>query len=44
MTVSVGIGAVRFDEAMLLVDLTDGQEISVPLEWYPKLQQAVAHR
>ena len=31
---------VRFDEASLVVDLMDGRTISVPLAWYPRLQQA----
>ena len=31
---------VRFDEDMLHVELSDGREISVPLEWFPKLRDA----
>ena len=31
---------VRFDEDMLHVQLLDGREISVPLEWFPKLRDA----
>ena len=41
-TVPVGITAVDFHEDMLCVQLTDGREVSVPLEWYPKLRQANA--
>lgn len=31
---------VRFDHEMMHVRLTDGREISVPLEWFPKLRDA----
>ncbi len=31
---------VRFDEEMLHVQLSDGREISVPLEWFPRLRSA----
>ena len=31
---------VRFDEDMLCVQLSDGREIGVPLEWFPKLRDA----
>ena len=31
---------VRFDEKMLHVQLSDGREISAPLEWFPKLRNA----
>jgi hypothetical protein len=31
---------VRFDEKMLHVQLSDGREISVPLDWFPKLRNA----
>ena len=31
---------VRFDEKMLHVQLSDGREISVPLNWFPKLRNA----
>jgi len=34
--------AVRFDENMLHVQLTDGREFSVPLEWFPSLRDADA--
>jgi hypothetical protein len=32
--------AVRFDDSMLHIQLTDGREISVPLEWFPALRDA----
>ena len=31
---------VWFDDDMLHVQLLDGREISVPLEWFPKLRDA----
>ena len=31
---------VRFDADRLEVQLSDGREISVPLEWFPKLRDA----
>ena len=31
---------VRFDKDMLHVQLLDGREIRVPLEWFPKLRDA----
>lgn len=31
---------VRIDEQALHVQLSDGREISVPLEWFPKLRDA----
>ena len=31
---------VRFDDEILHVQLTDGREISVPLEWFPTLRDA----
>lgn len=31
---------VRFDHDMMHVRLLDGREISVPLEWFPKLRDA----
>ncbi len=30
----------RCDDAMLWVQLTDGREIGVPLEWFPRLRAA----
>jgi hypothetical protein len=36
---------VRFTRDSLVVDLTDGRSVSVPLAWYPRLQSAtVAQR
>jgi hypothetical protein len=35
---------VRFDEDMLHVLLQDGREISVPLDWFPRLRNAAAHQ
>jgi len=32
--------SVRFDAEMLHVQLVDGREISVPLEWFPRLRNA----
>lgn len=32
--------AVRFDATMMRVLLADGREISVPLEWFPRLRDA----
>ena len=31
---------VRFDAEMMRVQLIDGREISVPLEWFPRLRDA----
>ncbi len=31
---------VRFEKEMLLVLLSDGREIGVPLEWFPRLRDA----
>jgi len=31
---------VRFTEDAMLVSLSDGREISVPLEWFPRLRKA----
>ena len=33
---------VRFDASMMHVRLLDGREISVPLEWFPRLRDASA--
>lgn len=33
---------VRFTPDHLVVDLTDGRSLSVPLEWYPRLSLATA--
>lgn len=34
--------SVRCDDQMLYVQLTDGRQISAPLEWFPKLRDASA--
>lgn len=31
---------VRFDAEMMYIQLSDGREIGVPLEWYPALRDA----
>ncbi len=31
---------VRFTEDTLIVSLSDGREVSVPLEWFPRLRDA----
>jgi hypothetical protein len=33
---------VRVSETALIVDLADGRTISVPVEWYPRLQYGTA--
>ena len=33
-------GTVYFDDDMLHIQLTDGRQISVPLEWFPTLRDA----
>lgn len=35
---------VRFTEDALLLSLSDGREISVPLEWFPRLRNATAEQ
>ncbi len=34
--------ALRFTDDRLVVDLEDGREVSVPLEWFPRLRKASA--
>lgn len=34
------VANVRTEHPMLLVDLTDGRELSVPIRWYPRLLNA----
>ncbi len=36
--------AIRFDEHMMHVLLLDGREISVPLDWFPRLRNASVQR
>ena len=35
---------VWFDPAMMHIRLLDGREISVPLEWFPKLRDATSEQ
>jgi hypothetical protein len=37
---SISAKAVRFDEATMWVDLSDGRTIGVPLAWFPRLLRA----
>jgi hypothetical protein len=34
--------AVRFDDALMWVDLEDGRTLGIPLVWYPRLYRASA--
>ena len=38
--IAVFATGVEFNEDMLRVRLSDGREISVPLEWFPRLRDA----
>lgn len=38
MTISAN--SVRFDDAVMWVDLTDGRTLGVPLAWFPRLLNA----
>jgi hypothetical protein len=31
---------IRFDDSLMRVSLADGRELSVPLEWFPRLRDA----
>jgi hypothetical protein len=31
---------IKFSNASMIISLSDGREISVPLEWFPKLRDA----
>lgn len=35
---------VKFDKNKMLVELLDGREISVPLEWFPRLRDATSQQ
>ncbi len=35
---------VRFSDEALIVGLSDGREVSVPLEWFPRLHDASAEQ
>jgi Protein of unknown function (DUF2442) len=39
---NISATAVRFDEHMMWVDLTDGRTLGVPLAWFPRLLHASA--
>jgi hypothetical protein len=39
MTISARPTAVRFDDAMMWVDLEDGRNLGVPLAWFPRLSR-----
>jgi hypothetical protein len=41
-TKTVRIERVRVSEAALIVDFDDGRSISLPLAWYPRLEQGAA--
>jgi hypothetical protein len=34
----------RFSEEALIVRLSDGREVSVPLEWFPRLRDATTEQ
>ena len=40
----VAASEVWFDAIMMHIRLLDGREISVPLEWFPKLRNATAEQ
>ncbi len=45
MSISVSTIAVRFDDAQMWVDLSDGRTLGIPLAWYPRLLRgSVAER
>lgn len=35
-----GMQAIEFDECYVVVTLTDGRKVSLPLDWFPFLQAA----
>ena len=37
---SISATAVRFDDHIMWVDLTDGRTLGVPLAWFPRLLKA----
>ena len=37
---SISATAVRFDDHLMWVDLTDGRTLGVPLAWFPRLLKA----
>ena len=42
MSSSVSATRVRFDEASMWVELSDGRTLGVPLAWFPRLLRASA--
>ena len=40
MSISVSTIAVRFDDAQMWVDLSDGRTLGIPLVWFPRLFHA----
>lgn len=40
LALSQSVKTVSFDDDRLIVDLTDGRTIAVPLAWYPRLARA----
>lgn len=42
MSISVSTIAVRFDDAQMWVDLSDGRTLGIPLAWYPRLLRGSA--
>jgi Protein of unknown function (DUF2442) len=44
MAVSPEPTAVRFDEAMMWVDLEDARTLGIPLIWFPRLLRATAEQ
>lgn len=44
MTILVRAKSVRFDDAMMWVDLEDGRNIGVPLAWFPRLLHGAAEQ
>lgn len=32
--------SVTFDEFQMIIELTDGRTVTIPLEWFPKLRDA----
>ncbi len=37
MNISVSATSVRFDDAQMWVELSDGRTLGIPLAWYPRL-------
>ena len=41
---SISATSVRFDEASMWVELTDGRTLGVPLAWFPRLLHATSQQ